>query len=139
MKKLIFAAFICALGVSAQTQTIQPAYASDFQQSSPKKGMVLWSVSALTLVAAHALDWSSSMALNGTDNHETNAFVRSSDGYYSAGKGAALNVGLTAGPLAVEWIILRHHPRWRRGFAVVNFSMSAVPLWAGAHNLSLRQ
>jgi hypothetical protein len=134
MKSVIF----LALAVSAYAQTLTPQVTQPVRPS--HRDLLLWRTSAITLAAAHVLDFGSSAALNSTPNvHETNGFLRSSSGYYLVGRGAAVNSALTVGPLVVEWLIMRHHPKLAKGFAVINFGTSAGPIWAGAHNLSLRQ
>jgi hypothetical protein len=139
--KSVIALLFLALAVSAYAQTNQLTTQQVTQPERPShRGILLWRTSAVTLAVAHVLDFGSSVALNRSPGvHETNGFLRTSTGYYSVGKGAAVNSALTVGPLVVEWLILRHHPKLAKGFAVINFGTSAGPIWAGAHNLSLRQ
>jgi hypothetical protein len=91
-----------------------------------------WKWSLAPLVASQALDITSSYGMR-----ELNPVLSGPQGQFGAGS-VLLKVGVTAGLIGVECLIVKVHPGSARVFAKINWAAAAVTTGLAVHNFSIR-
>jgi len=91
-----------------------------------------WKVSLAPLVASQALDITSSYGMR-----ELNPLLAGPQGEFGA-RSAMLKVGVTAGLIGVEYLIVRAHPGAARMFTKLNWGAAALTTGFAVHNFSIR-
>jgi hypothetical protein len=91
-----------------------------------------WKISLAPLVASQALDITSSYGMR-----ELNPLLAGPQGQFDA-QSAVLKLGVTAGLIGVEYLILKAHPKSARLFTKLNWGAAALTTGFAVHNFSIR-
>ena len=125
---LVFSACVSAQVFSARTRVLSPKY-----------HLKLWTTSVVALAGFNALDVASSVALNGNFRaRESNDLLATDSGQFATARAIGVKAGVTAGLLAMEYVLLRHDPRFVKTFSYLNFGFASIPAGAAIHNFRVR-
>ena|ERR1700683_137223 len=91
-----------------------------------------WKWSLAPLVASQALDISSSYGMR-----ELNPLLADRQGQFGA-QSAVLKVGVTAGLIGVEYLIVKAHPASARMFTKLNWGAAALTTGFAVHNFAIK-
>jgi hypothetical protein len=91
-----------------------------------------WKWSLVPLVASQALDIDSSYG-----KHELNPLLADPGGRFGAGS-ATVKLGITAGLIGFEYLIVKAHPAAARVFTKLNWAAAGVTAGVAAHNFTIR-
>lgn len=91
-----------------------------------------WKVSLVPVFASQTIDVASSYGMR-----ELNPMLADANGRFG-GKGAVIKLGATAAIIAVEYLIIRKHPKAARAFSKLNWAGSAVTTGIAMHNYAIR-
>jgi hypothetical protein len=91
-----------------------------------------WKISLAPLVASQALDITSSYGMR-----ELNPLLAGPQGQFGA-QSAVLKLGVTAGLIGVEYLIIKAHPASARVFTKLNWGAAALTTGFAVHNFSIR-
>src|SRR5437016_3574781 len=81
-------------------------------QDIPKPSLKLWYTPVAAIAGANALDYASSVALEGSPNvHESNGLLINNSGQFSPGRAIAIKLGINAAFLLPEYLLIRRYPR----------------------------
>lgn len=96
------------------------------------EGKRLWEASIISMAAANTSDILSSRGME-----ESNPIFRGTNGTFSTDRGIALKSLYVVSVAAVQWVVLRHHPRYVKLFTAIDFGMAGTTGAISAHNWSL--
>jgi hypothetical protein len=120
MKKLLSTLILIAcLSLTARAQAPEQ----------PRPGKLFWS-SIAARAAAAAMDSASSQG-----KRERNPMFRNSEGRFSAGKHAAINLGT----MTASILIARKYPRAARVLTFINFSFAGMQAGVAARNFGIHK
>jgi hypothetical protein len=91
-----------------------------------------WKWSIAPLVASQGLDIASSYG-----KHELNPLLAEPHGQFGA-QSALLKVGVTAGLIGVEYLIVKAHPASARTFTKLNWAAAALTTGFAVHNFAIK-
>jgi len=132
---LLLSAVASAADVTPVVQpfTIQPlSLESAARRAAEQADYRKWTFSLAPVFASQALDVASSYGMR-----ELNPMLAGPDGRFGA-RGAGIKLGVTAGVVGIEYLIVRKYPRAARIFSKVNWSVSIVTTGIAAHNFAIR-
>lgn len=81
------------------------------------------------LIAGHVADHQSSVG-----RYELNPLLRNSVGMYDSNRGALLKLGVVAGVVVVQRLVIRKHPQVQKWATVANLAGGAVSFGIAARN-----
>ena len=99
--------------------------------SRPDRGSMLFAISVGTYAGASAADAATSWG-----KREANPLLASGNRF--SGSSVAVKGGIAGAVLAVEWLLLRRDPSFRRTFTFLNFTVSGVLGGVAARNAGVR-
>ena len=127
MRQIIlpFALILAALAARASDL---PAVRESVEQSAMKS----WKISLAPLIASQVLDVASSYGLR-----ELNPLLTSPNGGFDQ-KATTIKLGATGGLVALEYLIVRKHPRAARVISKLNWTTGIVTTGFAVHNFAIR-
>jgi hypothetical protein len=91
-----------------------------------------WKLSLAPLLASQALDVTSSYG-----KHELNPVLAGPRGQFGISS-VSVKIGVTAGVIGMEYLIVRVHPASARIFTKANWAAAAVTTGVAVHNFTIR-
>jgi hypothetical protein len=131
MRKMIVSATLLLSAIAAFGADLPLSHPSA-EDTAHTAAMKSWKISLVPLAGSQVLDAASSYGMR-----ELNPLLASSNGGFEM-KATSIKLGVTAGLVGVEYLVVRRYPRSARVISKLNWTSGIVTTGFAVHNYAIR-